>query len=100
MAKSLMVITHYGYGGRHDYNTGQAFILCAELFVIMFADSWPRGGWPQTTKPKGPEDNIMWRETMDSWGYGGYGPFHTVIWIILGIVIVAGIVWRIRSGSW
>jgi hypothetical protein len=42
----------------------------------------------------------MWRETMDSWGYGGYGPFHTVIWIILGIVIVAGIVWRIRSGSW
>jgi hypothetical protein len=27
MAKSLMVITHYGHGGRHGYNAGQAVIL-------------------------------------------------------------------------
>jgi len=40
----------------------------------------------------------MWG-AMDPWGYGGYGPFHTVIWIILGIAFVAGIVWRLRSDS-
>jgi hypothetical protein len=32
---------------------------------------------------------------MDSWGYGGYGPIRTIIWIILVIAIVAGIVWRV-----
>jgi hypothetical protein len=42
----------------------------------------------------------MWWGMIDSSGYGGYGPFHTVIWIILGIAFVAGIVWRLRSGSW
>ncbi|SHG25593.1 hypothetical protein SAMN05444169_1449 [Bradyrhizobium erythrophlei] len=34
----------------------------------------------------------------EPWGYGGYGQFHMVIWIILAIV-VAGVVWRLRSGS-
>ena len=25
----------------------------------------------------------MWSEWMvDSWGYGGYGPFHMIVWII------------------
>jgi hypothetical protein len=42
----------------------------------------------------------MWWGMTDSSCYGGYGPFHMVIWIILGIAIVAGIVWRLRSGSW
>ena len=37
---------------------------------------------------------------MDSWGYGGYGPFHTVVWIILAVAAAAGIGWRLRSGSW
>jgi hypothetical protein len=32
------------------------------------------------------------------WGYGGYGQFHMVIWIILAIAFVAGLVWRLRSG--
>jgi hypothetical protein len=27
----------------------------------------------------------MWSQWMvDSWGYGGYGPFHMIIWMILG----------------
>jgi hypothetical protein len=37
----------------------------------------------------------MW--WMDSWGYGGYGPFHMVIWIILAIAFVVGMAWRLRS---
>ena len=41
----------------------------------------------------------MWWAMTDPWGYGGYEPFHMVIWIILGIAFVAGIVWRLRSGS-
>jgi hypothetical protein len=39
---------------------------------------------------------IMWSRWMvDSWGYGGYGPFHTMVWIILVIAFVAGVVWRV-----
>ena len=30
----------------------------------------------------------MWWGMLDSWGYGGYGPFHMVVWIILSIAIV------------
>jgi hypothetical protein len=37
--------------------------------------------------------------TMEPWGYGGYGQFQMVIWIILAIAVVAGVVWRLRSGS-
>jgi hypothetical protein len=38
----------------------------------------------------------MWSQWMvDSWGYGGYGPFHMIIWIILVIAFVAGVVWRV-----
>jgi len=33
------------------------------------------------------------------WGYGGYGQFHMVIWIILAIAFAARLVWRLRSGS-
>ena len=33
------------------------------------------------------------------WGYGGYGQFHMVVWIILAIAVAAGVVWRLRSGS-
>jgi len=48
----------------------------------------------------GPEGElIMWWAMTDPWGYGGYGRFHLIIWIILGIAFVAGIVWRLRSGS-
>jgi hypothetical protein len=31
---------------------------------------------------------------VDPWGYGGYGPIHMSIWIILGIAFVIGVVWR------
>ena len=49
----------------------------------------------------GPEGElIMWWAMTEPWGYGGYGPFHMVIWIILGIATVAGVVWRLRSSSW
>jgi hypothetical protein len=38
----------------------------------------------------------MWSQWMiESWGYGGYGPFHMIIWIILGFAIVAGVAWRL-----
>jgi hypothetical protein len=36
---------------------------------------------------------------MEPWGYGGYGQFHLVVWIILAVAVVAGIAWRLRSGS-
>jgi hypothetical protein len=29
---------------------------------------------------------------VDSWGYGGYGQIHMIIWIILGIAFVIGVV--------
>ena len=31
---------------------------------------------------------------VDRWGYGGYGPIHTIIWIILVIAFV-GVMWRV-----
>ena len=33
------------------------------------------------------------------WGYGGYGQFHLIVWIILAIALAVGLVWRLRSGS-
>ena len=32
---------------------------------------------------------------VDPWGYGGYGPFHMIMWIILIIVFMAGVAWRV-----
>jgi uncharacterized membrane protein len=32
---------------------------------------------------------------VDRWGYGGYGPIHMIIWIILVIAFVAGVMWRV-----
>ena len=44
-------------------------------------------------------EQIMWgfahQWLVDPWGYGGYGPFHIVIWIILVIVFMAGVAWRV-----
>jgi hypothetical protein len=38
---------------------------------------------------------IMWSQwMMDSWGYGGYGPFHMRIWIIL---VIAS--WPVSCGA-
>ena len=34
---------------------------------------------------------------MNGWGYGGYGPFHLIIWIVILIAIVALVVWLVRS---
>ena len=30
-------------------------------------------------------------------GYGDYGQFHMIVWIILVLAFAAGVVWRIRS---
>lgn len=30
-------------------------------------------------------------------GYGAYGPFHMIIWIVVLILIVAAVVWLMRS---
>ena len=35
----------------------------------------------------------------EPWGYGDYGQFHMVVWIILAAAFAAGVVWRLRSGS-
>jgi hypothetical protein len=35
----------------------------------------------------------------EPWGYGDYGQFHMVVWINLAIAFAAGVVWRLRSGS-
>ena len=57
----------------------------------------------RTTTPKEPEGLIMFG--TEPWGYGGYGQFHMVVWIILAIAVVAGVGWRLalagatRSGS-
>jgi hypothetical protein len=44
-------------------------------------------------------EQIMWgfasQWLLDPWGYGGYGPIHMIIWIILVIAFVAGITWRV-----
>jgi hypothetical protein len=40
-----------------------------------------------------PMESRSWM--VDSWGYGGYGPFHMIIWMILVIAVAAGVVWRI-----
>jgi hypothetical protein len=31
----------------------------------------------------------------EPWGYGGYGPDHAIIWIILVIAFVVGVMWRV-----
>ncbi len=51
----------------------------------------------RTTTPMEPEGLIMFG--TEPWGYGGYGQFHMVVWIILAIAVVAGVGWRLRSGS-
>jgi hypothetical protein len=66
MAKSPMVI-HYTTALEVAMTAAQqAFILCAEVFVLSFAtiaafwfaDRWRRGSGPQwTTTPKGPDTN-------------------------------------------
>jgi hypothetical protein len=33
-----------------------------------------------------------------TWGYGDYGQFHMIVWIILAVAFAAGIIWRQRSG--
>ena len=33
--------------------------------------------------------------TMEPWGYGGYGQFHMVVWIIFAIAAAAGLAWRL-----
>ena len=36
---------------------------------------------------------------VDSWGYGGYGPFHVIVWIILVIAFLAGVTWRVVTAQ-
>jgi uncharacterized membrane protein len=32
---------------------------------------------------------------VEPWGYGGYGPIHMIIWIILVIAFMGGVMWRV-----
>ena len=36
---------------------------------------------------------------MGSWGYGGYGAFHMVLWVLIVIAFILGVVWRVRLGT-
>lgn len=36
---------------------------------------------------------------MMGYGYGGYGSIHMIIWVVIFVVIVAGLVWLVRSMS-
>ena len=36
---------------------------------------------------------------MGGYGYGFYGPLHMIVWIIILIVIIAGVVWLVRSAA-
>ena len=38
-------------------------------------------------------------EMMGSRGYGGYGAFHLVIWVLILIAIVFGVVWRVWTAK-
>ena len=46
---------------------------------------------------------IMWgfahQWLVDPWGYGGYGPFHVIVWIILVIAFLAGVTWRVVTAQ-
>lgn len=33
-------------------------------------------------------------EMIGSWGYGGYGAFHMVLWILILFALILGIAWR------
>ena len=41
------------------------------------------------------EDRMMFG--TEPWGYGDYGQFHMIVWIILAVASAAGIVWRWRA---
>jgi uncharacterized membrane protein len=60
--------------------------------------NWMRkAALPESTVASG--GLIMWgfarQWLVDPWGYGGYGPIHTIIWIVLVIAFVVGVMWRV-----
>jgi uncharacterized membrane protein len=36
---------------------------------------------------------------MGSWGYGGYGAFHMVLWVFILIAFIFGIIWRVWAAK-
>jgi hypothetical protein len=32
---------------------------------------------------------------IESWGYGGYGQIHMIIWILIAAAAAAGFMWRL-----
>ncbi|MGA8821323.1 MAG: hypothetical protein WB613_00700 [Pseudolabrys sp.] len=34
-------------------------------------------------------------QMMGSWGYGGYGAFHMVLWVLILVAFIFGVVWRL-----
>jgi len=43
---------------------------------------------------------MMWGygQNMMGWGYGAFGFFHMIFWIIvLGVIIVAAVAWAVRT---
>jgi hypothetical protein len=38
-------------------------------------------------------------EMIGSWGYGGYGAFHMVLWVIILIAFIFGVLWRMWTAK-
>ena len=38
-------------------------------------------------------------EMMGSWGYGGYGAFHVVLWALILLALILGIAWRVWAAK-
>ena len=38
-------------------------------------------------------------EMIGSWGYGGYGAFHMVLWVLILLALILGIAWRVRAAK-
>ena len=38
-------------------------------------------------------------EMIGSWGYGGYGAFHMVLWVLILLGLILGIAWRVWAAK-
>jgi len=66
---------------RNLYHLVSAAAIAAMIAVFVI---------PADAQPYGPG-------MMDGWGYGGYGPFHMVFWVLILIAIIFGVVWLVRA---
>jgi hypothetical protein len=89
-----------GYAGALKLPDLTALPLNLATHVLYFAANELDVRHPSALRHEGlqveQKENTMQAAKM---GYGDYGQFHMVIWIILAVAAVAGVVWRLRSGQ-